>query len=131
MTAMVWRRARTILALLTMFALGQAAAAERPPVFVGKQYKVAYGGGPSLLLDFKSDTFMEGTFLEGSNMGQKLSITFTAKEIGDGLYMLYWQEQDKTTVVHVDDFRKMVSYSNITLPDGTFLNFSGPLTPAN
>jgi len=130
MTAMVLR----ILAMLAVLAagtFGQAYAAEKAPIFVGNKYKVAYAGGPSLLLDFKSATFMEGPFLEGPSKGQKLSITFTAREITDGVYMLYWQEQDKTTVVHVDDFRKMVSYSNITLPDDTFLNFSGPLTPAN
>jgi hypothetical protein len=60
-----------------------------------------------------------------------LSITFTAKENGDRFYMLYWEEQDNTTVVNVDDFRKMASYSNITLPDYTFLNFVGRLTAAN
>jgi hypothetical protein len=117
--------------LLAASAAYPASAGEATaPVFVGKKYNVAYAGGPSLMLDFKSATFMEGTFLAGPNMGQKLSITFTAKEIGPNLYMLYWQEQDKTTVVHVDDFVRQVSYSNITLPDGTFLNFSGPLTPA-
>jgi len=131
MRAMHFYRSVALCGLLVFGAARAGVAGEvSAPVFVGKQYNVAYSGGPSLLLDFKSATFMEGTFLAGPNKGQKLSITFTAKEIGPSIYMLYWQEQDKTTVVHVDDFAKQVSYSNITLPDGTFLNFSGPLTPA-
>lgn len=44
--------------------------------------------------------------------------------------MLTWQEADKTTVTHIDDFSRMVSYSNVTLPDGSFRNMVGRLANA-
>ncbi len=36
--------------------------------------------------------------------------------------MLYAQEADRTTVVHVDDVKKMRSYTNVTTPDQAILN---------
>jgi hypothetical protein len=52
----------------------------------------------------------------------------TLKEIGSGVYLVYWQEPDKSTAVHVYDFGKGHAYFNTTKPDGTFLNLEGPLT---
>lgn len=120
-------------ALLTLAPLSGALAADAvpPPVFVGKKYTVNYPGGPSLRLDFKSATDLEGTFLAGPNKDQVLKISYTAKEVAPSVYMLTWQETDKTTVTHVDDFSRMVSYSNVTLPNGTFINMVGRLAPLN
>ncbi len=123
---------RIIFAIVAMMLSSMMAlAADSTPVFVGHKYTVAYKDGPSLLLDFKSATFMEGTFLAGPSKGQKLAITFKTTEISPKVYMLTWQETDKTTVVHVDDFNKMQSLSNVTLPDGTFLNMAGAFKPAD
>lgn len=123
---------RIVLAIVAlMLSSMMALAADGTPVFVGHKYTVAYKDGPSLLLDFKSTTFMEGTFLAGPSKGQKLAITFKATEIAPKVYMLTWQEVDKTTVVHVDDFNKMQSLSNVTLPDGTFLNMTGVFKSAD
>lgn len=124
--------AALIAALFAALTAGAAAeAAEGAPVFAGHKYTVVYRDGPSLLLDFKSASMMEGTFLAGPSKGQKLSINFKATEVAPRVYMLTWQEADKTTVVHVDDFNKMLSLSNVTLPDGTFLTMTGALTPAD
>ena len=122
---------RFIWAIVAMLLVSTAQAADSAPVFVGHKYTVAYTNGPSLLLDFKSATFMEGTFLAGPSKGQKLSINFKAAKIAPRVYMLTWQEADKTIVVHVDDFNKMQSLSNVTLPDGTFLNMAGTFKPAD
>lgn len=124
---------RTLATCLTVMMLALAPlanAAEFTPVFVGKKYTADYQGGPSFLLDFKSATQLDATFLAGPNKGQVLKITYTAKEVAPSVYMLTWQEADKATVVHVDDFSRMVSYSNLTLPDGTFHNTVGRLATA-
>jgi hypothetical protein len=118
-------------AVLALAPLAGAVAADMTPVFVGKKYNVSYMGGPSLRLEFKSATALEGTFLAGPSKGQVLKITYTAKEVAPSVYMLTWQEADKTTVTHVDDFSRMVSYSNVTLPDGTFMNMVGRLANTN
>ncbi len=118
-------------AVLALAPLASAVAADMTPVFVGKKYNVSYMGGPSLRLEFKSATALEGTFLAGPSKGQVLKITYTAKEVAPSVYMLTWQEADKTTVTHVDDFSRMVSYSNVTLPNGTFSNMVGRLANTN
>ena len=51
----------------------------------------------------------------------------TMKEIGSGIYLIYWQEKDKTTAVHVYDFAGGHSFLNTTKPDGTFINLEGSL----
>ena len=125
------RIAATCLAVLMLASAGAVQAAEPAPVFVGHKYKASYPGGPQFLLDFKSVTYMEATFLAGPSKGQVLKINFTAKEVAPSVYLLTWQEEDKTTVVHVDDFSKLVSYSNATLPDKTFQTHVGRLSTAD
>ncbi len=52
----------------------------------------------------------------------------TMKEVAPGIYLIYWQETDKTTAVHVYDFKDGHSFLNTTKPDGTFINLEGSLT---
>lgn len=117
--------------LLALAPLATTAAADMPPVFIGKKYNVSYVGGPSLRLEFKSATALEGTVLAGPNKGQVLKITYTAKEVAPSVYILTWQDADKTSVTHVDDFSRMVSYSNVTMPNGSFTNMVGRLATTN
>jgi hypothetical protein len=39
--------------------------------------------------------------------------------------MVSWQEADKTTVVHVEDFKNGIVHTNVTGPNGIFLRRSG------
>jgi hypothetical protein len=80
-------------------------------------------------LDFKSETEMTYTSLKGSTTGTSETVQITRKEIRPNVFMVYWQEQDKTTVTHVEDFSKGVVYTNITHPDNTFTNLGGTLVP--
>jgi hypothetical protein len=55
------------------------------------------------------------------------TVRYTAVSIRPGVFMVYWKEDNGTTVVHVEDFEKETVYTNVTLPDHTFLNRSGKL----
>lgn len=57
----------------------------------------------------------------------KETVRYTAVPIRPGVFMVYWKEHNGTTVVHVEDFEKEIVYTNVTLPDHTFLNRSGTL----
>lgn len=89
---------------------------------VGRTYRVDFGGGNAFDIEFGHDSDMTFTKLQPPNQGMVETIHYTHRQLRDGLYMVYWQEKDKTTVVHVEDFEKGIVYSNITSPDGNFFN---------
>jgi hypothetical protein len=41
--------------------------------------------------------------------------------------MVTWQEGDKTTVTHVEDYQNGTLFTNITTADGQFFNLKGTL----
>lgn len=88
----------------------------------GHTYSVDFGAGNAFEIAFGFDSDMTFTKLQEPNKGAVETIHFQHKKLRDNLYMVYWQEQDKTTVVHVEDFEKETVYSNITSPDGYFFN---------
>lgn len=89
---------------------------------IGHAYRVDFGAGNAFEITFGQVGDMTFTKLQEPNKGQVQTIHYTYRKLRDGLYMVYWQEQDKTTVVHVEDFAREQVYSNITFPDGTFYN---------
>jgi hypothetical protein len=70
------------------------------------------------------------TAMSGERKGQVVLTVDnpTMKQVSDGIYIVYWQEKDKSTAVHVYDFAGGHAYFNVTKPDGTFVNLEGPLT---
>lgn len=89
---------------------------------VGHAYEVDFGGGNAFRITFKSDSEMSFVKLAEPNKDFVETVTFTFKAIRDDVFMVYWQEADKTTVMHVQDFGKGELHSNITGPDGSFFN---------
>jgi hypothetical protein len=57
------------------------------------------------------------------------TVSYNKVEIHPNAYLLYWQEKDKTTVTGYWDFKKLIIYSNVTLPGSIFLNLRGTQTP--
>lgn len=88
----------------------------------GHAYHVDFGGGNAFEIAFGHDFDMRFTKLAEPNKGLVETIHYTRRRLREGLYMVYWQEKNKTTVVHVEDFSNEQVYSNITFPDGTFFN---------
>lgn len=95
---------------------------------VGPSYEVDLGSGNAFRIRFNSDSEMVFTKLAEPNKGFVETVQFTYKAIRDDVFLVYWQEADKTTVVHVEDFGKGELYSNIPGPDGSFYNGFSKLT---
>lgn len=103
-------------------ALADASGSDEKLPAAGHRYRVDFGGGNAFEIAFGHAQDMTFTKLQPPNQGQVETIHYRHQKLRDGLYMVYWQEQNKTTVVHVEDFAEGQVYSNITSPDGTFFN---------
>ncbi len=60
-----------------------------------------------------------GINADGSKGGSE-TVTITVEPIRDQLYLVTWQESDKTTVIHLEDYKLNTIITNITNPDLTF-----------
>ncbi|WP_448623251.1 MoaF-related domain-containing protein [Dickeya fangzhongdai] len=122
-----------LLAALTGVSLTTMAASQDPHavavasdtefVAVGKSYNVDFGD-QKFRLDFTSAKEMVFTSPDGKNTA-KVDITVTS--IGHDVYMIYWSRRAGQHVVHVDDFRNGIAYTNIFLPDGSASRRKGTL----
>jgi hypothetical protein len=68
-----------------------------------------------------------GVKQDGSH-GDSETVSITVEPIRDQLFLVTWQEGDKTTVVHLEDYKTNTIITNITDPDGTFSKFHGQMT---
>ncbi len=48
-------------------------------------------------------------------------------KIRDKLFLVHWTEKDGTQIVHVEDFEKMIIYTNISMLDGSFFQVKGTM----
>ena len=82
-------------------------------------------------LYFASVTSMTYTVLgpDGSRDGSE-TVSITVEPIRDMLFLVTWQEADKTTVVHLEDYKNNTIITNITDPkeNHAFLKFHGTMT---
>ncbi|MER8640187.1 hypothetical protein [Mesorhizobium sp. M1365] len=81
-------------------------------------------------LDFASDISLTYTVLaaDGTPLGSE-TVAIKTEEISAGIYLVTWQEANKTTVVHIEDYAKQTIVTNITNPDLTFEQHHGRFTP--
>ncbi|MCA6998567.1 MoaF-related domain-containing protein [Dickeya solani] len=100
-----------------------AVASDAEFVAVGKSYNVDFGD-QKFRLDFKSAKEMVFTSPDGKNTA---NVDITVTPIGNDVYMIYWSRRAGQHVVHVDDFRNGVAYTNIFLPDGSASRRKGTL----
>jgi predicted Zn-dependent protease len=77
-------------------------------------------------LDFASDTSLTYYNLDqaGNKVGSE-TVTIKVEAITDGIFLVTWQESDKTTVVHIENYVQSTIVTNITEPDLTFDQFHG------
>lgn len=79
-------------------------------------------------LHFKSSTELTYDVIKApQGAGTSETVQIKAVEIRPKVYMVYWKEANKSTVVHVEDFEEGIVYTNITMPDNTFNNMKGTL----
>jgi len=91
----------------------------------GRTYRVDFAAF-KVILCFASDTSLTYTVenADGSP-GASETVTIRTEEIGLDLFLVTWQEADKTTVVHVEDYARGTIITNITNPDLGFQQFHG------
>jgi hypothetical protein len=79
-----------------------------------------------VILDFTSVTSMTftGVAADGST-GGSTTVAIDVEPIRDGLFLVTWQEEDKTTVVHLEDYKNDTIITCITGSDGSFMKFHG------
>jgi nitrite reductase/ring-hydroxylating ferredoxin subunit len=91
----------------------------------GHKYLVDFGAFVVELFFESADTLTyTGVHRDGSR-GSSETVKIEATYLRDSLFMVTWQEADKTTVVHIEDYDQYMIYTNITNPDQTFLKFRG------
>ena len=93
---------------------------------VGHVYEVNFSSWV-FHLHFKSEMVMTLTNAEDPFKGTSETVQISVTPIRPGVFMISWQEAEKTTVVHVEDFENGIVHTNVTLPNGVFLRRSGTL----
>lgn len=112
---------------MRMTTQAEATPALRP--FVGRTFRIDYGEAMTVLNIYAEDgRTMRYEVLTGAFAGASAEVRYEAVEIGLGLYVLSWQEADKGTVVHVDDFSGGTSRSFYTTAAHDFVHMAGTLT---
>jgi hypothetical protein len=95
---------------------------------VGHRYLVNFKAF-RVQLYFQSETSLTytGVAPDGS-LGGSETVTIKVEPIRDHLFLVTWQESDKTTVVHLEDYKDKTIITNITNPDLTFDQYHGTFT---
>ncbi len=99
------------------------------------------GAGHRYIADFKKFRF-EHVYASASALtwttlnpdgsrGQSETVAIHVQPLANGVYMVSWQEANKATVVQVQDYGKKLIFTNLTLPDGNFIQLQGAFTPAD
>src|SRR5271169_4815499 len=92
---------------------------------VGHRYLVDFEAF-RVQLFFESETRLtySGVKPDGT-LGGSETVSIAVEPIRDELYLVRWQEGDKTTVVHLEDYKNKTIITNITNPDLTFDQYHG------
>ena len=92
---------------------------------VGHRYFVDFDAF-QVELDFESEISLTYYNLDknGNKVGSE-TVTIKVEPITDGIFLVTWQESDKTTVVHIEDYNRQTIVTNITESDLTFDQFHG------
>lgn len=80
-------------------------------------------------LYFESETSLTYTGVrQDGTHGASETVTIKVEPVRDGLFLVTWQESDKTTVVHLEDYKNNTIVTHITSPDMSFDIFHGTMS---
>ncbi|MGZ3627679.1 MAG: MoaF-related domain-containing protein [Ktedonobacteraceae bacterium] len=82
---------------------------------VGHVYEAHFGDW-AFHLHFASETIMTLTSTQGLFTGTTETVQISVTPIRSGVFLICWQEADKTTVVHIEDFKNGVVHTRVTEP---------------
>ena len=66
-------------------------------------------------------------FLTGDLTGTVMEVPFCWRELDGNNFLISWQEADKNTVVHCDNFVSRISYAYYTTMSGEFYQMKGTI----
>jgi hypothetical protein len=84
-------------------------------------------GALTFHLRFEADNIITLTEVRGPQPGRKQTLNIKKVEIRPNVYLVHWQEADKTTVTDLQDYENQVVYANITTPKSELLSLKGTL----
>ncbi len=92
---------------------------------VGHKYLVDFEAF-RVQLHFTSETSMtyDNVAKDGSIVGSE-TVAIKVEPIDGEIFLVTWQESDKTTVVHIEDYGRKTIVTNITGSDLTFSQYHG------
>lgn len=96
----------------------------------GKSYKIRFSNGLEVINSYAQDKnviFVE--FLSGELTGFKMSVAFEWTALAGENFLLSWQESDKSTVVHCDNFEQKICRAFYTTMKGDFYVMTGEIIP--
>jgi len=98
----------------------------RPP-FAGKRFEVRYDGLTAINAYADDGIHMRYEITEGAFAGATGEVACTWQHVAGEIYAISWQEADRATVVHLDDFAAGTSRSFFTAPSLDFYRLEGSL----
>lgn len=100
--------------------------AHRPP-FAGNSYEVRYAGLTAINTYADDGRHLRYEITEGELAGARGEVACTWQHIAADIYAISWQEADRATVVHLDDFAAGTSRSFFTAASLDFYRLDGAL----
>lgn len=92
---------------------------------VGRRYLVTFPAFRAEL-HFESASSLTWTLMNADgSRGRFETVAIRVQAVAGAIFLVTWQEANKTTVVSVEDFSRRIMFSNITRADGTFLQSKG------
>jgi hypothetical protein len=76
---------------------------------------------------YPTATTMHYKVLTGPRAGNEETVAIQVKQIASNVFLVSWQEGDKITVVHVEDYNTHTFDSCVTMPDGKFRRFTSKM----
>jgi phenolic acid decarboxylase len=79
---------------------------------------------------YVSSTQMRYRILTGSRAGEVGQVELQIQPVRGALYFVSWQESDRSTVVHLEDFSNCTFISCFTSPEAEFFRIQGRMRRA-
>jgi hypothetical protein len=99
------------------------------PPFAGKTFEVRYDGLTATNAYADDGIHMRYAITEGAFAGAEGEVAYTWQHVAGEVYAITWQEADRATVVHIDDFAAGTSRSFFTAPSLDLYRLEGSLRP--
>ena len=93
----------------------------------GRRFEVDYGGLVAENAYAEDGIHMRYEITEGDFAGAVGEVAYTWQHVAGEIYAISWQEADRATVVHLDDFAGGTSRSFFTAPSLDFYRLEGSL----